>query len=477
MAEHLLFLTGHLAAPRLRRLLEGLGESGPGSGSGAGFTWEVRDVGVAVAALMTGPILRRRLPRPLLADRVILPGRAGLDLAALAAEFGVPFQHGPDELIDLPRFLGLGARPADLSRHDIRLFAEIVEAPALTLDALSARAAALRAEGADVIDLGCRPGTPFPGLEAAVRRLRAEGHRVSVDSGDPDELRRGALAGADFLLSLTEATLEVAAGTAAVPVLIPRAPGDLASLLRAADAAAARGLPCLLDPILDPIHAGFTAAIGRYAALRAARPDAELLMGTGNLTELTDADSAGVTAVLLGICSELAIRNVLAVQVSPHTRRTIAEHDLARRILFAARAQGDLPRGYAEGLLQVHDRRPFPASEAEIAEAAAAVRDENWRIAVGAAGIHAFNRDRHETGGAALEFFPALGVAQDGAHAFYLGTELAKAEIAWRLGKRYVQDEPLDWGCAAPRPAREAGRLAAPGHTRRTKMRDSNSDP
>ena len=61
-----------------------------------------------------------------------------------------------------------------------------------------------------------------------------------------------------------------------------------------------------------------------------------MLMGTGNLTELTDADSVGVTALLLGICSELAIANVLIVQVSPHTRRTIEEHDAARRILFAA---------------------------------------------------------------------------------------------------------------------------------------------
>ena len=83
--------------------------------------------------------------------------------------------------------------------------------------------------------------------------------------------------------------------------------------------------------MLDPIHFGFTASLLRYAELRRRRPDVEILMGTGNLTELTDADFAGVTAVLLGICSELGIRNILAVQVSPHTRRTIEEHDAARR--------------------------------------------------------------------------------------------------------------------------------------------------
>lgn len=464
MPERLLFLTGHLAEARLRRLLQGLGETP--------FAWDVRNIGVKVAALMTTPLLRRRLAPPLAADRVILPGRAGIDEAELSAAFGVPFVRGPEELADLPEFLGYGSKSADLTRHDTRIFAEIVEAATLSPEALVARAAALRAEGADVIDLGCRPGVAFPHLEAAVRLLKAEGHRVSVDSGDPDELRRGAQASADFLLSLTEETLDVAAGTVAVPVLIPRAPGDLASLVRAAERAAARGITCLLDPILDPIHAGFTASLLRYAQLREALPQAELLMGTGNLTELTDADSSGVTALLLGICSELAIRNVLVVQVSPHTRRTVAEHDLARRVMHAARANGDLPRGYANGLLQVHDRRPFAASAEDIAEQAAAVRDTNWRIAVAPDGIHAFNQRRHETGEAALAFFPVLDVANDGAHAFYLGTEFAKAEIAWRLGKRYVQDTPLDFGCAAPGTPRDAHRLAEAGHTLRAKRHD-----
>lgn len=464
MADRLIFLTGHLAEARLRRLLAGLGETA--------FAWEVVNVGVKVAALMTEPILRRRLPRPLAADRVILPGRAGVDEAALSAEFGTAFVRGPEELADLPEFLGFGAKSADLSRHDTRIFAEIVEAPSLSPEALVARAAALRAEGADVIDLGCRPGVAFPHLEAAVRTLKADGHRVSVDSGDAEELRRGAQAGADFLLSLTEETLDVVAGTASVPVLIPRPHGDLDSLVRAAERAAARGIPCLLDPILDPIHAGFTASLLRYAQLREKLPQAELLMGTGNLTELTDADSAGVTALLLGICSELAIRNVLVVQVSPHTRRTVAEHDLARRIMYAARSNADLPRGYAGGLLQVHDRRPFTASAEDIAEQAAAVRDANWRIVVGPDGIHAFNQHRHEVGTEAMALFPALDVANDGAHAFYLGTELAKAEIAWRLGKRYAQDAPLDFGCAAPVAPRDARVLAEAGHTLRAKRHD-----
>lgn len=466
MTERIVFLTGHLAEKRLRQVLAGLGDTP--------FTWDVENIGVKVAALMTDPIVLRRLPRPVQADRVIFPGRAALDADRLSHEFGVAFERGPDELADLPRRLGAAGGPPDLSRHDVRIFAEIVDAPLLSLDALIVRAGGLRAQGADVIDLGCRPGTAFPHLEEAVRRLRQDG-AVSIDSGDSSELRRGALAGADYLLSLTEATLDIRDGTAATPVLIPATHGDLESLLRAADLARARDVPCLLDPVLDPIHFGFTASLLRYAALRARLPDAQILMGTGNLTELTDADSAGITAILVGICSELVIGNVLVVQVSPHTRATVTEHDLARRIMHAARANADLPRGYADGLLQVHDRVPFADSAADIAALAASVSDRNFRIATAPDGVHVFNARMHETGTAALDFFPALGVETDGAHAFYLGTELMKAEIAFALGKRYVQDEGLDWGCATPHTPPDPARLAEMGHTLRAKRHADDS--
>ena len=66
----------------------------------------------------------------------------------------------------------------------MRIFAEIVDAPALSIDALVARARALAAAGADVIDLGCLPETPFPLLGEAVRALKAEGFAVSVDSAN-----------------------------------------------------------------------------------------------------------------------------------------------------------------------------------------------------------------------------------------------------------------------------------------------------
>jgi dihydropteroate synthase-like protein len=461
MRERILFLTGRLAEKRLEKVLQGMAPTA--------FDWSVFSVGVKVAALMTEPILMRRLPRPIEADRVVVPGRCRADLMRLAHEFGVSFQRGPDELKDLPMFLGKAGAALDLSRHALRIFAEIVDASQMSVEAIIARAELLRAEGADVIDLGCLPDTPFPHLEDSVRALKAKGLAVSVDSADPNELRRGGIAGVDYLLSLTEGNLAIAEETGARPVLIPAQHGDLESLYRAAAEAQKRGLRPILDPVIDPIHFGFSDSLSRYRDVRARLPDAEMLMGTGNLTELTDADSVGVTALLLGICSELAITNVLTVHVSSHTRRTIQEHDAARRIMYAAAADHSLPRGYGRALLQVHDQKPFPYTSGEIAESSAQVKDDNYRIEAAEDGIHVYNRAGHFVAREAFALFDKLSVETDGAHAFYLGAELTKAEIAFQLGKRYAQDEPLDWGCATDRRTEDRTRLSEAGHTLRSR--------
>jgi dihydropteroate synthase len=455
MANKLLFLTGRLAEPRLARTVAGLGLP---EGS-----WRIANVGVKVAALMTEAIVRNRLKAPLDADRVIVPGRSRMNLGELKEHYGVPFERGPDEIVDLPQFFGKGGKPPDLSRYDLRIFAEIVDAPGLTVEQMVERAGKLKAEGADVIDIGCQPDVPFPQLEDMIAALRKGGFKVSVDSGNVEELHRGAKAGADYVLSLDETTLDAVAGTKTVPVLVPKPHGDLASLVRAIDLCRAKGIACLADPVLDPIHFGFMTSLERYAELRRERPDVEILMGTGNLTELTDADSQGVTAILLGICSELQIRNVLVVQVSPHTRRTIQEHDAARRLMYRAREDESLPKGYGGGLLSLHDLRPYPDTPEQIA--ARVVRDQNYRIEVAEDGIHIYNRDGHHVARDAFSLFGKLGVEADGAHAFYLGHELAKAEIAHALGKRYTQDGSLDWGVAADHKVEDLTRHANEGAT------------
>ncbi len=447
----LLFLTGRLAEPALRRVVADLG---PGR-----FDAEVRDLGLQVAGLMTADMIRRRLAKPEGFDRVLVPGRCRGDLEPLSTEFGLPVERGPEELQDLPEWFGGKARKADLSRHAVKLFAEIVDAPKLSIDAIVDRAEGFRADGADVIDLGCLPETPFPHLAEAIAELKRRGFAVSVDSMAEADLRLAIRCGVDHVLSLTEETLHLADEGPAEPVLIPtRAPG---SLLRAMNALRARGRAFFADPILDPIHFGFVESLARYRRLRQEFPEVAILMGIGNVTELTDADTTGINAVLFGIVSELQIDAVLSTAVSPHARRAVREADVARRMMHAARTDGALPRGYTPALMTVHERRPFIQEAAEVRDLATRVRDPSFRIQVTAEGLHVFNRDGLWSGCDPFRLYPHLGLDQDGSHAFYMGFELAKAQIAWRLGKRYAQDRDLDWQ-VADAPARAASGEGVP---------------
>jgi dihydropteroate synthase-like protein len=443
-------------------------------GEGA-FSWEVRDIGIQVAALMTPDLIRRRVPRETLdADRIMVPGYCRGDLDRLAEELGVPVERGPEDLHDIPAHFGRARLGIDLTRYETRIFAEIVDAPVMTIDAILARSRELIADGADVIDLGCLPDTQFPHLEDAVAALHDAGFVVSVDSADDEELRRAGRAGAEAILSLSEANLHLAEEMAATPVLVPARPGDLDSLVRAAERLAIAGRSFIVDSVLDPIPFGFAASLTRYVELRRRLPDARILMGIGNLTELTEADTTGINAVLFGLIAELGVTDVLAVEKSPHCRSAVREADRARRIMHAAKTLGRLPVGIDGGLAALRDRKPYRAHPEEIAETAAEIRDSNFRIEVAADGIHVYNRDGHHVARDAFELYPKLAVADDGAHAFYLGAELMKAQTAFELGKRYVQDEPLQWGVAVRRAPPDLTTPSAPGPTlqaRREKRR------
>ena len=161
---------------------------------------------------------------------------------------------------------------------------------------------------------------------------------MSIDTLDPDEILMADAAGIDYVLSVCGQNLHVADKLRATPVLIPDTPEDLDSL----DATIARlqelGKPFMADPIIEPIGSGFAASLGRYLEVRRRHPDVEMFMGIGNLTELTEADTTGVTAMLLGFCQELGIRNVLTTEVIDWARGAVRETVLAAQLMhFASR--------------------------------------------------------------------------------------------------------------------------------------------
>lgn len=437
--ERILFLTGTLAEKQLRSVLEKMQPD---------FYYKVHQLGLKVAALMTADMIERKLKDTFGATKIIVPGRCRGDLDALSQKLGIPVIRGTEEVKDLPLFFGKKIQIANLDNYSVKIFAEITDAPNLTVPEILNRALYYRKNGADVIDLGCLPSTPFPHMEEAIAALKQANFLVSLDSLETDDLLRGGKAGADYLLSLHEGSLWIADEVSSTPILIPETHEDLQSLNRAIAKMQAKNRPFVVDPILDPIHFGFTASIVRYHEVRKNHPDVEMMLGVGNITELTHADTAGMNALLLGICSELNINHILATQVSRHASRAIKEADLARRIMFAAKEHDTLPKHINAGLMALHEPAAFLYSLAEIQELAAQIKDPSYRIQISEEGVHIFNREGFHSATDPFELFPKLGVENDGGHAFYLGVELARAEIAQKLGKRFNQDQELDWGCA-----------------------------
>jgi dihydropteroate synthase len=441
-AENLLFLTGKLAENSLHKVLAEV-QSNPKTPP---FKYRIQQIGVSVAALMTPELIARRLKETGDADKVILPGLCLGDISLLEAQYGVPVERGPNDLKDLPQYFGHAGVMPDLSRYKVQIFAEIVDAPFLSVDDIIKKAQQYQSQGANVIDLGCLPAVQFLHLADTIKALKALDFKVSVDSLNTDDLITAGHAGADFLLSLTEKTLWVADEVTSTPILIPAKPHSLPSLYRAIEACLKAGKPFIADAILDPIHFGLTNSIVRYQKLRKKYPDIQIMMGIGNLTELTDADTTGINALLFGMISELNINAVLATSVSAHAVNAVAEANIARRMMHAAKNDDRLPRGYSNGLLGLHDRRPFTYSADEVKEIAGMIKDPSFRIQVTENSIHIYNRDGMYESTDPFALYPNLKVDNDASHAFYLGVELARAQIAWQLKKRYVQDQELEWG-------------------------------
>jgi dihydropteroate synthase-like protein len=440
--SHILFVTGKLAEPALRRVLA---ECAPT----AGFDYTVAVLPITVAALATTSWVARHLSLPKGIDRVLLPGLCLGDVGEVSRQTGLSVERGPKDLRDLPEFFGSPAsKSADYGGHDIAILAEINHVARLTLPDIVKQARSYRADGADLIDLGCDPGETWAGAGATVRALRGEGMRVSIDSFNPREVEAAVAAGAELVLSVNSTNREAARAWGCEVVAIPDVPATLAGLDDTVQELDARGVPFRIDPVIEPIGFGLAASLGRYLEVRRRYPRAEMLMGVGNLTELTDVDSAGINVLLLGFCQELGIRSVLTTQVINWCRSCVRELDLARRLVYHACRQRVLPKHVQPDLLLLRDPKVREHGDQTLADLAERIADRNFRLFAERGLLHVLNDKMHLQGTNPFALFKQMQDKEtiDPTHAFYLGYELAKAVTALTLGKNYVQDQALRWG-------------------------------
>ncbi len=441
--KSILIVTGRLAEPAMRRLL-------PDLESQFQLTIDLQIMPITVAALMSPAWIAKRLAIPERCDLILLPGYCTGDLTALSQVTQLPIEIGPRDLRRLPEFFGGKMQPVPLDDYSIQIVAEINHAPRLPVPQIIQQAIDLKADGADVIDIGCQPGMEWNEVGTVVRELVDLGMRVSIDSLNPQEIASAVRGGAELVLSVNSSNRQAAVDWGVEVVAIPDSPEDWMQVAETVEFLAANNVPLRIDPILEPIGCGFANSLSRYIQARKIWPEAEMLMGIGNLTELSDVDSSGVNFLLLGICQELGIRSVLTTQVINWARSSVKECDLARRLVHYAIQQKVPPKNLSDDLVCLRDGKLVPKTTNDIEVLCKNIRDNNYRIFNHEDKIHLLGSGQHWQDSDAFELFHQLMQTNptnvDPAHAFYLGYEMCKATIAEQLGKNYEQDEALRWG-------------------------------
>jgi dihydropteroate synthase-like protein len=430
-----LFVTGRLAAKPLEDCLAAV----------QGLEYDVAILPISVAALMDVQFIGKHLDSPRGCDKVILPGLCEGDLSVLEQSLGVEVARGPKNLKDLPGFLGSTDKLHGYGEYNFKILAEIVDAHRMSLEEVLSRAAYYKSCGADIIDLGCPVSGVFPDIEKVIRALKQEGYRVSVDSFNADDILNADRAGVDFVLSVNSRNMEIARRLHCTVVVIPDEDNGLESLDRNIAHLEAWHIPYIIDPILNPIGFGISDSISNFIEVRRKYPKSDMLMGVGNVTELTDADSTGINALLSGIATELGINYVLTTEVAHWTHGCVRELDHARRLMHYAQRNGIVPKHLDDKLLTIKDPNFDVFSETELRSMQQSIKDHHFRIFTDRNFIYVFNNKIFIKGTECNAIWSELK-GLDASHAFYIGKEIQKASIAIKLRKRYVQEEELRWG-------------------------------
>jgi dihydropteroate synthase-like protein len=485
---------------------------------------------IPVAALISPEQIVEALKKAPIAESelILVPGFIRGDVSVIANSLGVPTFKGPRYAADLPTVLdSIGhvnlstVMPAcDLLREELqqkalreldaveknrdallrnpgnmligeltvgkdfpmRVLAEIVDAALMPTDEIQRLAKHFVKIGADLIDVGMIAGESRPSdAKRAVKAVKEVVKvPVSIDTLDVDEIREAVAAGADLILSADAGNVEQIAPFASevAVVVIPtnqregifpaKAEDRIRFLEEIMEKARQLGMKRLIaDLILEPSNVLESLIAFRDFGVK--HPDVPIFVGVSNVTELFDADSVGVNALLARLSSELNACMLLATEKSSKAQGTVREEAVAAKMMFLAKKRGSVPKDLGIDLLVLKDKKKHeqPYDIQMEAEAQVTLADETVESAtVDTKGVFRIIVDRNAETIVALHFATAeadkpsnivkgvtaeavyakilkMGLVTRLDHAAYLGNELAKAEVALKTGKEYIQDSIL----------------------------------
>jgi dihydropteroate synthase-like protein len=488
---------------------------------------------VSVAALLSPNFIAKEIKKLNLSgfDIILVPGLIRGDTSIIENVTGIPTFKGPRYAADLPAVLNMIGKvklsrvvPAcDLLRNKLRhralqeisiseknrdvllkspgnmligelaigrdfpmrVMAEIIDAPLLSNDEIQAMARRYATLGAEIIDVGMIAGEsrPSDAKRAVMAVKRAVKVPVSIDTLDPREAKEAVSAGAELILSVDAgnvANMAAFASNVAV-VVIPtdhregyfpkRAEERVGFLEKNIREARKLGMTKVIgDLILDAVNMpGIMEALVAFRNFAQRNPDVPLLFGVGNVTELMDADSVGINALLAGIASEIGASILLTTERSDKARGSIKELAVAAKMMFLAKKRNSVPKDLGLDLLILKDKRireePYNKEIESTARLVTATKKHKIRL-FDPKGCFKIMIDRANAEIVALHFSLAqrdkpdviikgktaedvyaqiidLDLVSKLDHAAYLGSELVKAEIALMTGKEYIQDNSL----------------------------------
>lgn len=485
---------------------------------------------MAVAALLTPETIANSLKNTKLADfnMILVPGLVRGDTTVISKATGIPAFKGPRYAADLPTVLDslcevqlstvvpacdllreklaqkalqeiekaeqnreeLLKKPGSMlignlavgKEFPMRVLAEIVDAALMDKETIQQTAKRFVQVGADIIDVGMVAGESRP--QDAKRIVewvkQVVDVPVSIDTLDPAEIQAAVQAGADLILSGDEGNIEAIAPFASkVAVVViptnqrqgyfPKKPQDRVKYLEEIIQTAKKlGVTkCIADLVLEPsdVLESFIA----FKEFAARNPAVPLFVGASNVTELMDADSVGVNALLARLSQEVDASILLATEKSAKAKGTVAEEVAAAKMMFLAKKRGSVPKDLGIDLLILKDKRVHEEPYDKKLEAGAKVVDASekpepavldsesmFKISIDRAegvlvAVHYTSLDMNKpvniikgkTADSVYAKIMEMCLVSKLDHAAYLGSELAKAEIALRTGKEYIQDKEL----------------------------------
>jgi len=461
---------------------------------------------IDVAAFITPALLRSALPNKKY-ELILVPGLASGDFSGLEKEIKTPVRLGPKHAVDLgfvlshaegltfsPRIpaceLLLGKRRTtahekimELENRSVapftlkgvklggssrmKVMAEVVDAGNLSQQELTSKIIYFVERGADIIDLGISLETTENEVRAAVETAKsATNLPLSIDPLDPLLINAALNAGIDMVLSINSENMrevkENVIRSCAAAVVIPDCTSDVESLLNNIELAKNSGISSIIaDPVLEPCGHGFTESINRYYEFRKRDSATPLFFGAGNITELMDADSIGINAMLSGIAMELDASVLFTPEYSDKAGNSVSELKTASMMMMLARDRGSAPKDLGIDLLVVKEKRrrdfavlPENAMEAKGSEKWHLDPAGCFKIEITGDEVHggklysgrivAKHKNNSITGLTAKEILDTvigLGLISRLDHAAYLGRELMKAELALKFMRSYSQDD------------------------------------